>query len=82
MRELKALATLLKAAELGSLTNAADDQGITSQAASKTLALLERQLGVKLLQRTTRRLALMSEGQVPVNASRPALEAMNHEHHR
>ncbi|MFG6441214.1 LysR family transcriptional regulator [Roseateles sp. LKC17W] len=77
MRELRALATLLKAAELGSLTNAAADQGITPQAASKTLAQLERQLGVKLLERTTRRLALTPEGQVLVDASRPALEAMN-----
>lgn len=77
MRELRALATLLKAAELGSLTNAAADQGITPQAASKTLAQLERQLGVKLLERTTRRLALTPAGQVLVDASRPALEAMN-----
>jgi len=77
MRELRALATLLKAAELGSLTNAAVDQVITPQAASKTLAQLERQLGVKLLERTTRRLALTPEGQVLVDASRPALEAMN-----
>lgn len=77
MRELRALATLLKAAELGSLTNAAADQGITPQAASKTLAQLERQLGVKLLERTTRRLALTPEGKVLVDASRPALEAMN-----
>lgn len=76
MRELRALATLLKAAELGSLTNAAADQGITPQAASKTLAQLERQLGVKLLERTTRRLALTPEGQLLVDASRPALEAM------
>lgn len=77
MRELRALATLLKAAELGSLTKAAADQDITPQAASKTLAQLERQLGVKLLERTTRRLALTPEGQVLVDASRPALEAMN-----
>lgn len=77
MRELRALATLLKAAELGSLTNAAADQGITPQAASKTLAQLERQLGVKLLERTTRRLALTPEGKVLVEASQPALEAMN-----
>lgn len=77
MRELRALATLLKAAELGSLTNAAADQGITPQAASKTLSQLERQLGVKLLERTTRRLALTPAGQVLVDASRPALEAIN-----
>ena len=73
MRELGAPATLLKAAKLGSPTNADADRGITPQAASKTLA----QLGVKLLERTTRRLVLTPEGQVLVDASRPALEAMN-----
>jgi len=76
MRELRALATLSKAAELGSLSSAAEEQGITPQAASKALMQLERQLGVKLLARTTRRLALTPEGQVLVDASRPALEAM------
>lgn len=44
MRELRALATLLKATELGRLTNATADQGITPQAASKTLAQSKRQL--------------------------------------
>lgn len=76
MRELRALATLSKAAELGSLSSAAEEQGITPQAASKALMQLERQLGVKLLARTTRRLSLTPEGQVLVDASRPALEAM------
>ena len=76
MRELRALATLSKAAELGSLSSAAQAQGITPQAASKALMQLERQLGVQLLARTTRRLALTPEGQLLVDASRPALDAM------
>ncbi len=77
MKELRALATLSKAAELGSLSGAANQQGITPQAASKALMQLERQLGVRLMTRSTRRLALTPEGRVLVQASKPALEAMH-----
>lgn len=76
MNEIRALETLSKAAELGSLTGAAAEQGITPQAASKSLLQLERQLGVRLMTRSTRRMALTPEGKVLVDASRPALEAM------
>jgi LysR family transcriptional regulator, transcriptional activator for dmlA len=50
-------------ARRGSLAAAAQELGITPPAASKRLAALERRLGVRLLQRTTRRMSLTPEGE-------------------
>lgn len=47
----------------GSLAAAAQQLGITPPAVSKRLAAIERRLGVRLLQRTTRRIALTPEGE-------------------
>ncbi|MEX8518964.1 MAG: LysR family transcriptional regulator [Leptothrix sp. (in: b-proteobacteria)] len=76
MNELRAIATLAKAVELGSLRRAAAAQGVSPQAASQALAQLEQQLGVRLLHRTTRNLALTAEGQQLLEATQPALAAL------
>ena len=47
----------------GSFVSAAEALGISRPMASKHLARLEEDLGVRLLNRTTRRLALTEEGQ-------------------
>lgn len=47
----------------GSLASAAQQLGVTPPAVSKRLAALERRLGVRLLQRTTRRIGLTPEGE-------------------
>lgn len=47
----------------GSLAAAAQQLGVTPPAVSKRLAVLERRLGVRLLQRTTRRISLTPEGE-------------------
>ncbi|MFZ2989489.1 LysR family transcriptional regulator [Ideonella sp.] len=47
----------------GSLAAAAQELGVTPPAASKRLAAIERRLGVRLMQRTTRRLSLTPEGE-------------------
>lgn len=47
----------------GSLAGAAQQLGITPSAASKRLAALEGRLGVRLLNRTTRRLSVTPEGE-------------------
>ncbi|RYX90054.1 MAG: LysR family transcriptional regulator [Comamonadaceae bacterium] len=60
--ELRAISTFLKAAELGSLRQAALAQAITPQAASQALVQLEAHLGVRLIHRTTRKLSLTEEG--------------------
>jgi DNA-binding transcriptional LysR family regulator len=47
----------------GSLASAAQEMGVTGAAVSKRLAALEARLGVRLLQRTTRRMSLTPEGE-------------------
>lgn len=48
--------------EVGSISAAARNRGMTTAAASKRLARLEERLGVRLVNRTTRRLELTSTG--------------------
>ena len=74
--ELRALATFAKAIELGSIRKAALAQGITPQAASHTIAQLERHLGVRLLHRTTRSLAATEEGRHLREQALPALATL------
>lgn len=74
--ELRAVATFTKAAELGSLRQAAVAQGITPQAASQALTQLEAHLGVRLFHRTTRRLSLTEEGERFLGAAAPGLQAL------
>jgi DNA-binding transcriptional LysR family regulator len=73
---LRAIATFAQAVELGSLRRAAAAQGVSPQAASQALAQLEADLGVRLLHRTTRHLALTDEGQQLLEAAQPALAAL------
>jgi len=51
-------------AQQGSLARAARELGVTAPAVSRRLALLEKRLGVRLLQRTTRRMSLTPEGEL------------------
>jgi DNA-binding transcriptional LysR family regulator len=57
----------------GSLTAAARELAVTTAAVSKRLAGLEQRLGVSLLNRTTRRLALTPEGETYLQRSRGIL---------
>ncbi|KAA8729414.1 LysR family transcriptional regulator [Ewingella americana] len=74
--DLRAIETFIKAIELGSIRRAAAAQGVSPQAASQALAGLEQRLGVRLLHRTTRSLALTTEGQQFLDAAQPALAAL------
>jgi DNA-binding transcriptional LysR family regulator len=74
--ELRAIPVFAKAIELGSIRKAALAQGITPQAASRTIAELERHLGVRLLHRTTRSLATTAEGRHLLEQAVPALGAL------
>lgn len=76
INELRALSTFARAVELGSIRRAAQAQGVTPQAASQAIAQLEQHLGVRLLHRTTRRLALTEEGQHFLERTRPALATL------
>ena len=76
INELRAIETFTKAVELGSLRRAAAAQGVSPQAASQALAQLEQHLGVRLLHRTTRNIALTDEGKQFLEATQPALAAV------
>ncbi|MDY0748259.1 LysR family transcriptional regulator [Paucibacter sp. R3-3] len=74
--DIRAIDMFTKAVELGSIRRAAAAQGVSPQAASKALAGLEKQLGVRLLHRTTRSIALTFEGQQFLEGVRPALATL------
>jgi DNA-binding transcriptional LysR family regulator len=76
INELRAISTFTKAVELGSLRRAAAAQGMSPQAASQAVAQLEQHLGVRLLHRTTRNIALTDEGQQFLEAAQPAVASL------
>ncbi len=62
MDKLRAMATFVRIAERGSLTRAARDLATSLPTVVRGLAGLEADLGVRLVNRTTRRMALTEEG--------------------
>ncbi|HLO95828.1 MAG TPA: LysR family transcriptional regulator [Burkholderiaceae bacterium] len=62
MDKFKALQYFLAAAQTGSLSAAARQQGVTLQAVAKLVSALEAQLGVTLFQRGSRGLKLTADG--------------------
>jgi DNA-binding transcriptional LysR family regulator len=61
---LQSMAVFVRVAEQGSFSLAARQLGLSKSAASKHVTALEERLGVRLLNRTTRRLALTEVGAV------------------
>jgi DNA-binding transcriptional LysR family regulator len=57
------LRVFVRVMDRGSFSAAAEDLGLTPSAVSKLVSRLEDRLGVRLLQRTTRRLVLTPEGE-------------------
>ncbi|MCW2248182.1 DNA-binding transcriptional LysR family regulator [Azospirillum fermentarium] len=62
MDKLRAMETFVRIVDAGSLTAAAGGLGVSLTAVVRTLAGLETRLGLRLLNRTTRRMALTDEG--------------------
>lgn len=62
MDRLRAMQVFVRIVEAGSLTGAAAALGMSGPAVVRSLAALERAIGVRLLQRTTRRSSLTDEG--------------------
>ena len=62
MDKLRAMQVFVRIVEAGSLTGAAAVLGMSGPAVVRSLAALERAIGVRLLQRTTRRSSLSDEG--------------------
>lgn len=67
------LAFFVAVVKAGSLTAAARELDVTTPAVSKRLAALEARLGVRLLNRTTRRLSATHEGDVYLEQARHIL---------
>jgi len=62
MADLNDIAVFVKVAQLGSFSRAAHALGMPVSTVSRKVSALESELGVTLLQRTTRKLALTSQG--------------------
>lgn len=69
-----AMAAFVSAAELGSFTRAAAALDATPSAISKLVSRLERRLGTLLVQRSTRRMTLTSNGQAYYERARAILD--------
>jgi DNA-binding transcriptional LysR family regulator len=75
MPELRQLRAFVAVAEQLSFTRAAERLHLTQQTVSKTIDRLERELGVELLQRTTREVRLTPAGATLLQAGAEALRA-------
>lgn len=71
-----AAAVFVRVVEAGSLRGAARELGMPKSNVSRRLADLEAQLGVQLLQRTTRRLRLTDAGEAYFRGARAAVTAL------
>lgn len=76
MDKLKAMHTFTRIAEAGSLTAAARGLDSSLPAVVRSLAALETHLGVRLLNRTTRRISLTEEGKGYIETCRRVLSAV------
>ncbi|MBL3967291.1 LysR family transcriptional regulator, partial [Burkholderia sp. KCJ3K979] len=62
--DLLDIALFVRAALLANVTAAGREFGVSAAVASARIAQLERQLGARLLHRTTRRISLTQDGEV------------------
>ena len=78
METLANLESFVRAAEGGSFSQAGRRLGLTAAAVSRNVAMLERNLGVRLFQRSTRKLTLTDAGErflVSIGGNLDALQA-------
>ena len=77
METLANLESFVRTAQGGSFSEAARRLGLTAAAVSRNVAMLERNLGVRLFQRSTRKLTLTDAGErflVSIDSSLDALQ--------
>lgn len=74
---LTELTAFVRAVEIGSLSGVAREMSMTASAVSKLITRLEKRLGTRLLNRTSRSLGLTREGESFIGAARRVLEAMD-----
>lgn len=76
MDQLLAMRVFNRVAERGSFARAADELDISRAAASEHVAALEKHLGARLLNRTTRKVSLTAEGAEFLRRSRRILDEL------
>ncbi|WP_142502474.1 LysR family transcriptional regulator [Klebsiella sp. 2680] len=76
--DLKLLMLFIRIVELGSISAAARELALTVPAASRRLRSLEDQMGVRLLQRTTRSQSLTPEGEILYRHARQWLDEVDY----
>ena len=77
MDRFAAMKTFVRVAELGTLSAAARESGLTQPAVSQQIAALERHLDVRLFNRSTRQLALTEGGETFYQHARQILQALD-----
>ena len=77
MDKLRGMETFIAVVESGSFTGAATRLEISAVMVGKYIALLEAQLGTRLLERNTRRQSLTDAGRVYVEEARRVLEQVS-----
>jgi len=75
--QLAEMRVFVRAIERGTFAVAASDLGLTPSAVSKLVSRLEARLGVRLVNRTTRKLALTAEGETYFQSGRRLIEAVD-----
>jgi DNA-binding transcriptional LysR family regulator len=70
------MAIFQRVTERGSFAGAAGDIGLSPSAVAKLVTRLETRLGVRLINRTTRRLSLTTEGEIYLERAREILAAI------
>ncbi|MFP2908288.1 LysR family transcriptional regulator [Pyxidicoccus sp. 3LFB2] len=76
METLVTLESFIRSAQAGSFSAAARRLGLTPAAVSQNVARLEANLGVRLFQRSTRRLALTESGERLLREASGGLDAL------
>lgn len=74
--ELDEVAAFVRVVQAGSMSKAADELGAPRSTVSRQIARLEARLGVRLIERTTRKMALTEEGAAYFDQVSPAVAAI------
>lgn len=77
VNELQSAITLLKVIEVGGFAAAARELGVTQSTVSRRVAELEKRLGRKLVERTTRRLVITEAGQIYGEGARRLMQVLS-----
>jgi DNA-binding transcriptional LysR family regulator len=77
MSKIQEMSSFVAVVDAGSFVGAARATGLSKAAVSRHVGELERRLGVRLLQRTTRRLSLTEEGRIFFERTKELLESID-----